>query len=322
MVVYPVAAPGDAHGLVQLQVWIPPGQWIEWFSGLAFTGPAVVTRQFALDDIPVYVKAGAIVPLEAPEDRASLIGGSKELPSTLTFAVFASKAATHGETNVYEDDGNSTNYQNDGNFAWTKATYSLSGDAKQINVTVWSDTSSILPKQRKFRIVIHGVYPPTEVRINNNLHDWKYDGDKLALVVESGAVPTASGVAVTAKFANALDATLVSGLPLAFRRTAFVKSLFDQQWAAVYQEDYQAVILSASTGQRLSFNASSAVAEISRFNTLYSTAINQVTTIPNLAPAVRAQALALLNAAKPHYMNNNGDMENVVNHSNVVVPII
>ena len=44
----------------------PKGEWIEWPTGKHLTGPATVERSFSIDQIPVYVKAGAIVPMQPP----------------------------------------------------------------------------------------------------------------------------------------------------------------------------------------------------------------------------------------------------------------
>ena len=47
-------------------VWFPPGQWTDWFTGATFTGPSEQTLTVPLDRMPVFVKAGGIVPEQAP----------------------------------------------------------------------------------------------------------------------------------------------------------------------------------------------------------------------------------------------------------------
>jgi len=71
MIVAPIATPvGDDTRLARKNVWLPPGTWIEWFTGTQLQGPAKLERTFALDEIPVYVKAGAIIP-RAPKMRST-----------------------------------------------------------------------------------------------------------------------------------------------------------------------------------------------------------------------------------------------------------
>ena len=50
-------------------IWIPPGKWFPWMTSdptaSAITGPTVLSgRQFALDAIPLFAKAGAVVPTQ------------------------------------------------------------------------------------------------------------------------------------------------------------------------------------------------------------------------------------------------------------------
>ncbi|HEY1160857.1 MAG TPA: TIM-barrel domain-containing protein, partial [Terracidiphilus sp.] len=67
MLVTPVTAPADkASGLATEKVWLPRGEWIEWQTGKHLTGPAVVERSFSIDQTPVYLRPGAIVPMQPP----------------------------------------------------------------------------------------------------------------------------------------------------------------------------------------------------------------------------------------------------------------
>ena len=62
-----MVAPRDkVSGLATEKVWLPKGEWIEWPTGKHFTGPATVERSFSIEQMPVYVKAGAIVPMQPP----------------------------------------------------------------------------------------------------------------------------------------------------------------------------------------------------------------------------------------------------------------
>ena len=55
--------PGDAR-----RCGCPRASWIEWPTGKHFTGPTSVERSFSIDQIPVYLKAGAIVPDAAGDE--------------------------------------------------------------------------------------------------------------------------------------------------------------------------------------------------------------------------------------------------------------
>jgi alpha-D-xyloside xylohydrolase len=57
-------------------VYLPQGEWINLFSGEAFTGPKVVVAPAPPDTIPVYARRGAILP-KIPEDIMTLVPQSE-----------------------------------------------------------------------------------------------------------------------------------------------------------------------------------------------------------------------------------------------------
>ncbi len=56
-------APVIHQGVSTLDVELPPGTWYRWETGEALVGPRVVTVSAPLGDIPVFLRAGGIVPL-------------------------------------------------------------------------------------------------------------------------------------------------------------------------------------------------------------------------------------------------------------------
>ena len=46
--------------------WIPPGNWIDAWNGEIVSGPVTVTNDVPLDETPIWIKSGAVLPL-APE---------------------------------------------------------------------------------------------------------------------------------------------------------------------------------------------------------------------------------------------------------------
>jgi alpha-D-xyloside xylohydrolase len=57
-------------------VYLPAGEWIDLFSGQAFTGPRTVIAQAGVDTIPVYARRGTILP-KIPEDVMTLVPQSE-----------------------------------------------------------------------------------------------------------------------------------------------------------------------------------------------------------------------------------------------------
>ncbi|HKY53488.1 MAG TPA: TIM-barrel domain-containing protein, partial [Anaerolineales bacterium] len=88
-------------GLASQKVWFPPGNWFNFFNGEQLSGDTWHTIKSTLEDIPVYAKVGAIVPL-APK-----VGwGGIENPTELDLYIFP---GTDNRFELYEDDGETTN---------------------------------------------------------------------------------------------------------------------------------------------------------------------------------------------------------------------
>jgi alpha-D-xyloside xylohydrolase len=56
----------------QRSVHLPEGEWLDYWSGAHYTGPTDIVADAPLDRIPLYVKAGAILP-RIPEDVMTLV---------------------------------------------------------------------------------------------------------------------------------------------------------------------------------------------------------------------------------------------------------
>ena len=93
---------------------LPAGDWYDWWTGEKSTGGQVVKREVDLKTMPIYVRAGAIIPVDPV--RQYIDEPVKE-PTTLRIYTGAD-----GNFVLYDDDGNSQGYlDRDGmwtGFAW------------------------------------------------------------------------------------------------------------------------------------------------------------------------------------------------------------
>ena len=141
----PVIKPvNEKTGLATQKVWFPPGNWFNFFDGEQVKGGMWHTVKAALEDIPVYAKAGTIVPL------APRVGwGGIENPAELDLYIFP---GADNRFELYEDDGESTDYQRD---KYTITTFTLKRNSFTI-LPARGDTS-LIPAQRTYRIHLRGV---------------------------------------------------------------------------------------------------------------------------------------------------------------------
>jgi len=153
--------------LAERAAWIPPGDWINAWTGETISGPATVTNEVPLDQTPIYIRSGAILPL-APEMQFT---GEKPW-NPISLDVYARAAETNSAT-LYEDDTLTTAYQR-GEFRNTRIQSSASDVRKIIRVEIGAakGTYKNALKKRAWTLRLHlpAGWPdnltPTDVRVN------------------------------------------------------------------------------------------------------------------------------------------------------------
>ena len=122
-----LVAPALSENATNVSVWIPPGDWYDYFNGTKYTGPADIVVSAALDEIPVFVKAGAIIPM-GPEIRYA-----DELPlNEITLDIYPMLGAT--TYTLYEDDGVTRDYMLNNAYALTQYDYTNSGSVVTVTI--------------------------------------------------------------------------------------------------------------------------------------------------------------------------------------------
>jgi alpha-glucosidase len=106
-----LVAPILDEGAVERSVYLPQGDWIDYWSEEIHAGQRFITTHAALNIIPLFIRRGAIIPM-GPDIQYS----SQHLLDPLTLEIYrgADRALT-----LYEDDGESTGYQN-GDYSETR----------------------------------------------------------------------------------------------------------------------------------------------------------------------------------------------------------
>jgi alpha-glucosidase (family GH31 glycosyl hydrolase) len=110
-------------------LWIPEGNWIDAWNGNILTGPQTITVKVPIDKMPMYIKAGTLVPL-APE--MSYTGQKPWDPVTLDLYP---SVINEAKGMLYEDDTKSNNYKN-GAFRTTEMSGKVDNVNKKIIVSI------------------------------------------------------------------------------------------------------------------------------------------------------------------------------------------
>ena len=194
MLVAPVVEAAEkTSGLAAEKVWLPEGEWIEWPTGKRIAGPASVDRSFSIEQTPVYVKAGAIVPMQPPMRYT----GEKPV-DPLIVNVWPLKPGAKSSYSVYEDSGVSVDYQR-GVYACTPITAAQDGDTLRLEIGPVQGDYPGMPKTRGYELRLPADWPPVSVTVNGapvaqagptGEGGWRFEGNTLTTIipVASGAV--------------------------------------------------------------------------------------------------------------------------------------
>jgi alpha-D-xyloside xylohydrolase len=162
--------PVTEAGLTTRSVYLPPAQgWYDFWTGTRVRGDQTLQAAAPLDRIPIYVRAGSIVPL-GPEDEYA--GEKSDAPIELRIY-----PGTDSHFTLYEDQGDTYAYERG-----AYATIPLSWNEASSTLTIGARSGSYpgMPSKKEFRIVwvsaTHGAGPEVSIRADKEV---TYTGEKL-----------------------------------------------------------------------------------------------------------------------------------------------
>ena len=171
-------------------IYLPPGQWIDFFNGKPYEGGTTFQQQYKVDEIPVFVRAGAIVPEQLPSEYSD----AKPL-DTVILNVYGSGS---GHFDLYEDDGISFDY-NKGKSAVTAMDHSTdAGGQQHLTIAPTRGTFSGQVSQRAFELRIFAKNRPASVSVDG--HDVgavSWDADRSLATVTLPSHPIGDRTEVT-----------------------------------------------------------------------------------------------------------------------------
>ena len=183
MLVAPIV---DSSGI--RDVYLPPGEWVDYFSGVRHQGGTTIRDTCSLETMPAFVHAGSIIPMQPDEDYV----GQKPADSLLVTVLAPGDASF----SLYEDDGTSMGYEH-GEKAQTPITF-VQGKSGASLVTIGptSGKYSGQPGSRSYRVSISGIKKPGSVMLDRKKlpeHEegagaWTWYDTQSVLVVRTGTL--------------------------------------------------------------------------------------------------------------------------------------
>ncbi len=173
MIVMPVTAPVAEDGYATVKVWLPDGKWYEEATGTMLEGGKTYERNFNLDEVPVYVKAGSVLPFHADKEKTL-----RHNTAAISFNVFP---GGDGEFTLYEDNGDDQKY--DTEYATTRVTSKRNGNTLKVNIEPRNGSYAEMPASRRFNVKAIATARPTSVKVDGVTAEYTYLPEELAVVV-------------------------------------------------------------------------------------------------------------------------------------------
>jgi alpha-glucosidase len=188
--------PITVAGQTSVSVAFPAGTWIDYWTGTTYSGGASHAVPAAIDKVPMFVKAGSIIPTGPNQQYVDSVP-----TDPLTLDIYPSGSTSY---NFYEDDGVSAAYQT-GGFSTTLLSCNQSGSSVTVTVGAAAGTYSGQPASRTYLLKVNGQTaapaaltiggaPATEyssmAALNAATTGWFYDSTALIVWAKFPSTPT------------------------------------------------------------------------------------------------------------------------------------
>ncbi len=156
--VAPITSPKDQYMNRTIhRLFLPKGTWYDFKKGRKYAGGKRYVTFYKDEDYPVFVKAGAIIPLADIEKQTNLIAN----PTKFNIHIFP------GESNnytIYEDDGVSNKYKQ-GLFMMTNIDYNYMQNNYSVIIRPLEGNTSLIPPVRDYTILFRNTKSADKVEI-------------------------------------------------------------------------------------------------------------------------------------------------------------
>ena len=138
-------APVLDKGALKREVYLPRGQWYDFWTHRLIEGGSLFTTDAPLERLPLFVRAGAVIPLWPVMQYTS-----EQVVTELRLKAYAG----NGEVTLYEDAGEGSTYQR-GDYRWLYFTC-LSLPDGGLTLT-WRRAGQFAPTYQQVRVEVYGI---------------------------------------------------------------------------------------------------------------------------------------------------------------------
>lgn len=147
-----MVCPVTTKGAQTRTVYFPEGKWTDYWSGKEYDGKKYYNVVSPLDQLPLFIKAGAIIPMQEEVQYTE-----NKSWSLITLDIYP---AGKSSFSLYEDDGLTLEYLK-GNFAQT--TFSCDDTAEKLTLTLSPSKGLFKVPARNYRMKVHLKKAPENI---------------------------------------------------------------------------------------------------------------------------------------------------------------
>lgn len=223
MIVCPITRPCDkASKMADFRAWLPEGQWFDFFTDMVYDGGRMLTLHRDIQNIPVLVKAGGIVPLaDIDFFAADSDVNSTSNPEALKIRIYP---GADGTFVLKEDNDGGKNYKGVStqmDWSWKEHWFRIMRPEGEL---------SVIPAERRYTLeFMHIGCAEPEVTVNGEpvKPQWEYDKNVSLLRVCLPVLP--ADAEITVSFGKALHQTKMRWQPEFFRRLYQEEMLYEDK---------------------------------------------------------------------------------------------
>ncbi|MCV9387351.1 glycoside hydrolase family 31 protein [Reichenbachiella ulvae] len=172
-----LVCPVTTKGAKSRPLYLPDGKWYNHWDGEIYEGGRDVHVVTPLDQMPIFYKAGSIVPSQLPVQYID--------QNPLDHLVLTIYPGSQASYELYEDDGRTLDYQS-GEYTTTSIEYSEKEEGKAIVIA--ENTMGYELPDRTYSVKIKTSEKPEDIRVTSGkkskrLKEWSYDNGTLSFDV-------------------------------------------------------------------------------------------------------------------------------------------
>jgi alpha-glucosidase len=147
-----LVAPILWEGIDTRTVYLPPGEWFDYWTGKRYSGDTTIQIPVAIDSIPMFVRGGGFI------FRQPVVQNTGQMPGNPLHVLIT--PAAESVSALYEDDGKSLQYRNGG---FIKRKFQLVRKAQSTFVRISDPEGSYRPAKRDLVLEIWMDHQPSAV---------------------------------------------------------------------------------------------------------------------------------------------------------------